>query len=96
VRSFAPKKKKGRKADQEASDNESQAEEDHADSRQEESQDSQVHSAPLEDLNLDKELYQPFSLGDVRQIDSTPDHQPPSKEDTIGGRYATVLFTTAS
>jgi F0F1-type ATP synthase delta subunit len=32
----------------------------------------------------------------VKKIQSTPDHQPPSKEDTIPGRYATVLFTTAS
>jgi F-type H+-transporting ATPase subunit delta len=45
---------------------------------------------------LDSSLYQPFSLGDVKKIQSTPDHQPPSKEDTIPGRYATVLFTTAS
>lgn len=29
-------------------------------------------------------------------MQSTPDHQPPSKEDTIPGRYSTVLFTTAS
>jgi hypothetical protein len=49
-----------------------------------------------EDLNLDKTLFQPYSLGDVKKIQSTPDHQPPSKEDTIPGRYATVLFTTAS
>jgi ATP synthase F1 delta subunit len=32
----------------------------------------------------------------VKKIQSTPDHQPPSKEDTIPGRYASVLFTTAS
>lgn len=45
---------------------------------------------------MDQSLYQPFSLGDVKKIQSTPDHQPPSKEDTIPGRYASVLFTTAS
>lgn len=32
----------------------------------------------------------------MKKIQSTPDHQPPSKEDTIPGRYASVLFTTAS
>jgi F-type H+-transporting ATPase subunit O len=32
----------------------------------------------------------------VKRIQSTPDNQPPSKEDTIPGRYASVLFTTAS
>lgn len=32
----------------------------------------------------------------MKRIDSTPDHQPPTKEDTIEGRYATVLFTSAS
>ena len=35
-------------------------------------------------------------MGDIRQIDSTPDHKPPSEEDTIEGRYSGVLFTTAS
>jgi F-type H+-transporting ATPase subunit O len=29
-------------------------------------------------------------------VDSTPDNQPPSREDTIEGRYASVLFTYAS
>jgi hypothetical protein len=47
-------------------------------------------------LALDQNLFQPFSVGDVRKITSTPDHKPPSKEDTIPGRYASVLFTTAS
>ena len=50
----------------------------------------------------------PFSTGDVKKIQSTPDNkvytfilyncfdQAPSKEDTIPGRYAGVLFTSAS
>ena len=42
------------------------------------------------------DLFKPFSLGNIKQVDSTPDHQPPSKEDTIEGRYAGVLFTHAS
>ena len=43
-----------------------------------------------------QDLFKPFSLGNIKQVDSTPDHQPPSKEDTIEGRYAGVLFTHAS
>ena len=35
-------------------------------------------------------------MGDIAKIDSTPDHKPPSEEDTIEGRYASVLFTTSS
>jgi F0F1-type ATP synthase delta subunit len=50
----------------------------------------------LDELHLSKELFQPFQTGDVKRIDSTPDNLPPSKEDTIPGRYASVLFTTAS
>jgi len=45
---------------------------------------------------LEKKLFNAFSLGDIKKIKSTPDNQAPSKEDTIPGRYATVLFTTAS
>lgn len=47
-------------------------------------------------LDLDKSLFEPFSVGNIKQIDSTPDHRPPSEEDTIEGRYSGVLFTTAS
>jgi len=47
-------------------------------------------------LDLDKSLFQPFSVGDVKEVNSTPDNQAPSYEDTIEGRYANVLFTTAS
>jgi F-type H+-transporting ATPase subunit O len=35
-------------------------------------------------------------VGDINQIQSTSDHRPPSNEDTIEGRYAGVLFTSAS
>ena len=47
-------------------------------------------------LNLDAALFEPFSLGDVKRVNSTPDNKAPSAEDTIEGRYAGVLFTTAS
>jgi len=43
-----------------------------------------------------KHLFQPFSLGDIKAVYSTPDNKAPSSEDTIEGRYAGVLFTTAS
>jgi F-type H+-transporting ATPase subunit O len=32
----------------------------------------------------------------MKQNDSVPDNKPPTSEDTIEGRYAAVLFTTAS
>ena len=47
-------------------------------------------------LNLTQDLFKPFSLGDVNVVTSTPDNKAPSYEDTIEGRYANVLFTTAS
>lgn len=47
-------------------------------------------------LDLDRKLFEPFSLGDVTKVGSTPDNKAPSYEDTIEGRYANVLFTTAS
>jgi F-type H+-transporting ATPase subunit O len=41
-------------------------------------------------------LFVPFTVGDVNQINSTPGNKPPSSEDTIEGRYAGVLFSSAS
>jgi ATP synthase F1 delta subunit len=38
----------------------------------------------------------PFSRRDIKQVQTTPDHKPPSQDDTIEGRYASVLFTSAS
>ena len=51
-------------------------------------------AAPMDPL--DRSLFQPFSVGNINKIESTPDHKPPSEEDTIEGRYSGVLFTTAS
>lgn len=45
---------------------------------------------------ISQDLFKEFSLGDVKQIQSTPDNKAPSSEDTIEGRYAGVLFTSAS
>lgn len=47
-------------------------------------------------LNLDKSLFVPFTVGDIKVVKKTPDNKAPSYEDTIEGRYANVLFTTAS
>lgn len=41
-------------------------------------------------------MFRPFTVGDIKQIQSTPNHKAPSAEDTIEGRYAGVLFTSAS
>ena len=43
-----------------------------------------------------KELFKPFTVGDVNKVQTTPDHKPPTQDDTMDGRYASVLFTTAS
>lgn len=51
---------------------------------------------PTQVVDLDKSLFNAFSIGDVNKVDSTPDNKAPSFEDTIEGRYANVLFTTAS
>jgi F-type H+-transporting ATPase subunit O len=45
---------------------------------------------------LDQALFQSFSVGDVKVVQTTEDHKPPIQEDTIEGRYAGVLFSTAS
>jgi len=41
-------------------------------------------------------LFKEFSVGDIKRVDSTPGNKPTRMEDTIEGRYAYVLFTTAS
>jgi hypothetical protein len=45
---------------------------------------------------LGEELFKAFSVGDVKVIQTTDDHKPPLYDDTIEGRYAGVLFSTAS
>ena len=45
---------------------------------------------------LDQDLFKAFSVGDVKVIQTTEDHKAPIQEDSIEGRYATVLFSTAS
>jgi ATP synthase F1 delta subunit len=64
TREFSTKKKKGKKGPGEASDAEQTSAEEPAASYR------NVEALPT----LDKALYQPFSLGDVKKIQSTPDH----------------------
>ena len=45
---------------------------------------------------MSKDLFSPFSVGDIKVTESVPDNRALSREDTIEGRYSGVLFTTAS
>ena len=45
---------------------------------------------------VDKSLYSAFTVGDIKVTNSVPHNKPPTQEDTIEGRYATVLFVAAS
>jgi hypothetical protein len=45
---------------------------------------------------VSKDLFGKFTVGTIKQVNSAPDHKPPINEDTIEGRYAGVLFSTAS
>ena len=37
-----------------------------------------------------------YDVGDIKVVQTVPDHKPPIAEDTIEGRYSGVLFRTAS
>jgi hypothetical protein len=45
---------------------------------------------------ISKDLFGAWSVGDITVTQSVPDNRPPSQEDTIEGRYAYVLFVSAS
>ena len=45
---------------------------------------------------ISKDLFAAFTLGDVKVVEAAPDNKPPTQEDTIEGRYASVLFQSAS
>lgn len=53
-------------------------------------------SKVAEKQEVDASLFKAFSVGDVKVVQTTEDHKPPFQEDTIEGRYASVLFSTAS
>ena len=93
-RNFGPQKNKG-KGQKRDGPSSSDAEVDAAEQQRfvakEEAPKTQARSEPV-----DPKLNQPFSMGDVKKIQSTPDHKAPNPEDTIPGRYASVLFSTAS
>jgi len=92
VRSFAKKTRKS-KADEPTEEEEPVAEARHVEPEPVKAASKAVDAA---ELNLAKDLFQPFTLGNIKKIDSAPDHKAPSKEDTIEGRYAGVLFVAAS
>ncbi len=58
--------------------------------------DMSASSAGIQFDPVPKHLFTPFSVGNIKQVESAPDHKAPSSEDTIEGRYAGVLFTFAS
>lgn len=45
---------------------------------------------------ISRDLFGSFSVGDVPVVQSAPDNKVPTQEDTMEGRYAAVLFTSAS
>ena len=51
---------------------------------------------PVQAAPVSRDLFTPFSVGDIKVVASVEDNKALSKEDTIEGRYAGVLFTTAS
>lgn len=51
-------------------------------------------SQPAPDVKQD--LFGAFSVGTIKEVNSAPNNKPPISEDTIEGRYASVLFSTAS
>ena len=104
VRYFGAKKRRGRKSPDVPTEDES---EEVSGAAEEEVQHEEPVAQPVPEPTpvartpepqaaLARDLFQPFSVGDIKQIDSAPGDQAPSKEDTIEGRYAGVLFTTAS
>jgi len=101
VRSFvAAKKKKAKKEDGSVTPDEGSGSDTPTTTYQEPSYqvggDIPAWKRVTSDLNLDRSLFAPFDLGPINKVKSTPDNKAPSQEDTIEGRYANVLFTTAS
>jgi hypothetical protein len=97
MRNFASKKKKKRVVNPETGVSESEfvTDEEH-DIPTPSKADFSAATAQQSQEPVSRDLFKAFSLGDIRQIQSTPDHKPPTSEDTIEGRYAAVLFTSAS
>ena len=62
----------------------------------EEKPDFSAASAPQAAQEVSSDLFGAFSVGSIKQVNSAPDNKPPIAEDTIEGRYAGVLFTSAS
>lgn len=93
ARNFGAKKKgKGKREDGSISETETQPEV----QAQSSTGDAPAWKVVTTVLNLDQSLFSPFTLGQINKVNSTPNNKAPSQEDTIEGRYAGVLFTTAS
>jgi hypothetical protein len=96
-RAFGPPKRKKKRFGGSGSGSDGEfVTEDENDSQQARRLDFSAATAQQPSEPVAQELFKPFSVGDVKQIQSTPDHKPPTNEDTIEGRYASVLFTSAS
>jgi ATP synthase F1 delta subunit len=100
-RSFlASKKKGGKKGRTDASASEAEFEESVAEPVAQKA--APVSNSGIPDYakfvpqEVSKDLFKPFSLGEINQVQSTPDNKPPPGEDSLEGRYAGVLFSTAS
>ena len=96
ARDFGAKKKKVKKTEEEPTDYETIDEPAQAQPVAAVHDSKEPWKIKTQTIDLDKSLFKPYSLGDVTKVDSTPDNKAPSYEDTIEGRYANVLFTTAS
>ena len=96
ARDFGAKKKKVKKTEEEPTDYETIDEPAQAQPVAAVHDSKEPWKIQTQTIDLDKSLFKPYSLGDVTKVDSTPDNKAPSYEDTIEGRYANVLFTTAS
>lgn len=61
-----------------------------------EAPDFSAASEPQPAQEVAADLFGGFSVGGVKVVNSAPGNKPPIAEDTIEGRYAGVLFTSAS
>lgn len=98
-RDFGPKRRKGKRTGAgNSSEGEAYTDDEgsHEAAQQASNLDFSAATAAQPKETVSQELFKAFSVGDVKQINSTPDHKPPTQEDTIEGRYASVLFTSAS
>lgn len=103
-RAFAKKKKKTKKTEDELSEYETVEENVEEEpvvaspvaTPAEEKLDFSGASASQPAPDVKQDLFGAFSVGSIKEVNSAPNNKPPIAEDTIEGRYAGVLFSTAS